>query len=217
MTNLVGPVSMGIVFGLLAKYGHAVVAGFGVAVRIESLALMILMALSSSISPMVGQNWGAGNHDRIDAALRFGFRFSFAWGVFIFAVLAVFGRGIVGLINSDPAVIEATYHYLLIVPLTYSTMGVSMVSGQLFRRTGQAPAIAAVVDHADGLDLRAARDGRRSVVRLSRDFRRRRGRQRTGRRCKLCMGDAYAAWRARGIAGDRPRANQRRDIADCDG
>ena len=102
MTNLVGPVSMGVVFGLLAKYGHAVVAGFGVAVRIESLAVMILMAMSSSISPMVGQNWGAGQHDRIDAALRFGYRFSFAWGVFIFAVLATFGRAIVGLINNDP-------------------------------------------------------------------------------------------------------------------
>jgi len=137
MTNLVGPVSMGVVFGLLAKYGHAVVAGFGVAVRIESLAVMILMALSSSISPMVGQNWGAGRHDRIDAALRFGYRFSFAWGVFIFVVLAAFGRGIVGLINDDPAVIEATYHYLLIVPLTYTAMGVSMVSGSCFVALGR--------------------------------------------------------------------------------
>jgi putative MATE family efflux protein len=137
MTNLVGPVSMGVVFGLLAKYGHAVVAGFGVAVRIESLAVMILMALSSSISPMVGQNWGAGNHARIDAALRFGYRFSFAWGAFIFVILATFGRGIVGLINSDPAVVEATYHYLLIVPLTYSTMGVSMVSGSCFVALGK--------------------------------------------------------------------------------
>ena len=137
MTNLVGPVSMGVVFGLLAKYGHAVVAGFGVAVRIESLAVMILMAMSSSISPMVGQNWGAGRQDRIDDALRFGYRFSFAWGVFIFAVLAVFGRAIVGLINNDPAVVEATYHYLLIVPLTYSTMGVSMVSGSCFVALGK--------------------------------------------------------------------------------
>ena len=137
MTNLVGPVSMGVVFGLLAKHGHAVVAGYGVAVRVESLATMILMALSASISPMVGQNWGAGKHERIDAALAFGYRFSFAYGVFVFAVLAVFGRALVGLINSDPAVIEATYHYLLIVPLSYSTMGVSMVSGACFVALGK--------------------------------------------------------------------------------
>ena len=137
MTNLVGPVSMAVVFGLLSKHGHAVVAGYGVAVRIESLATMILMALSASISPMVGQNWGAGKHQRIDAALSFGYRFSFAYGVFVFAVLAVFGRAIVGLINSDPAVIDATYHYLLIVPLSYSTMGVSMVSGACFVALGK--------------------------------------------------------------------------------
>ena len=86
---------------------------------------------------MVGQNWGAGQQQRIDEALRFGYRFSFAWGAFIFVVLAVFGRGIVGLINDDPAVIEATYHYLLIVPLTYSTMGVSMVSGSCFIALGK--------------------------------------------------------------------------------
>jgi putative MATE family efflux protein len=137
MTNLVGPVSMGIVFGLLSKHGHAVVAGYGVAVRIESLATMILMALSSSISPMVGQNWGAGKHERIDAALAFGYRFSFGYGVFVFAFLATFGRAIVALINSDPAVVDATYHYLLIVPLSYSMMGVMMVSGACFVALGK--------------------------------------------------------------------------------
>ena len=137
MTNLVGPVSMGVVFGLLSKHGHAVVAGYGVAVRIESLATMILMALSASISPMVGQNWGAGKPERIDAALSFGYRFSFAYGVFVFAVLALLGRAIVALINNDPAVVDATYHYLLIVPLSYSTMGVSMVSGACFVALGK--------------------------------------------------------------------------------
>ena len=85
LSNLIGPVSMAVVFGLLAKYGHAVVAGFGVAVRVESLALMVLMALSASIAPMVGQNWGAGRRDRIDAALRLGYRFSLLWGVVAFA------------------------------------------------------------------------------------------------------------------------------------
>ncbi len=137
MTNLIGPVSMGVVFGLLAKYGHAVVAGFGVAVRIESLSLMILMALSGSIAPMVGQNWGAGQYQRIDETLRIGYRFSFVWGVFVFAVLALFGRGIVGLINSDPDVIDATYHYLLIVPLSYSTFGLAMVAGSCFMALGK--------------------------------------------------------------------------------
>jgi len=137
LTNLIGPISMGVVFGLLAKSGHAVVAGFGVAVRIESLALMILMALSGSIAPMIGQNWGARQYARVDTAMQLGYRFSFAWGIFVFVVLATFGRQIVGLINHDPEVIEATYQYLLIVPLSYSTMGVAMVAGSCFVALGR--------------------------------------------------------------------------------
>ena len=76
LSQMIGPVSMAVVIGLLAPHGHAVVAGFGVAQRIESLALMVLMALGSSISPFVGQNWGAGRHGRIREALLVGYRFS---------------------------------------------------------------------------------------------------------------------------------------------
>jgi putative MATE family efflux protein len=137
LTNLIGPVSMAVVFGLLAKYGHAVVAGYGVAVRIESLALMVLMAMSGSISPMVGQNFGAGRPERIDEVLRLGYRFSFAWGVIAFILLGGLGSSIVGFINHDPAVIEATHRYLLIVPLSYSMMGVAMVASSCFTALGK--------------------------------------------------------------------------------
>jgi Na+-driven multidrug efflux pump len=96
-----------------------------------------LMALSASISPMVGQNWGAGRRDRIDAALRLGYRFSLVWGMVAFALLAAIGRPIVALINDDPAVIEATYWYLVIVPLSYSMLGVTMVAGSCFIALGR--------------------------------------------------------------------------------
>ena len=55
-SSLIGPVSMSVLMALLAVHGHAVVAAFGIATRIESLATMVLMALSSSIGPFVGQN-----------------------------------------------------------------------------------------------------------------------------------------------------------------
>jgi len=137
LTNMIGPASMGVVFGLLAKYGHEVVAGFGVAVRIESLALMILMALSSSVSPMVGQNWGARRFGRIREALAFGYKFSFAWGLFAFIALAGFGRPIVAVINDNPGVIEATHAYLLVVSASYGFMGVSMMVGSCFTALGK--------------------------------------------------------------------------------
>jgi putative MATE family efflux protein len=137
MSNLIGPVSMGIVVALLADYGHEVVAGFGVASRIESLATMVIMALAASTGPFIGQNWGARNYDRIYRAQSLGFRFSYLWSLLIFVVLAGAGRFLVGLINDDPAVIEATYAYLLIIPATYGFLGVGAVAGSTFIALGK--------------------------------------------------------------------------------
>jgi putative MATE family efflux protein len=136
-SNLIGPVSMGIVVALLAGYGHEVVAGFGVASRIESLATMIIMALSASTGPFIGQNWGARQYPRIYRAQTIGFRFSYLWSLLAFVVLAGAGRFLVGLINQDPGVIEATYAYLLLIPATYGFLGVGMVAGSTFIALGK--------------------------------------------------------------------------------
>lgn len=137
MSNLVGPISMAVIVSLLAGYGHVVVAGFGVASRIESLATMVLMALSASTGPFVGQNWGAGNHARIYTAHKLGYRFCYVWGVVAFIVLAGAGRRLIGFINEDPGVIEATYAYLLLVPVTYGFFGASMVAMSTFIALGK--------------------------------------------------------------------------------
>ena len=45
--------------------------------------------------------------------------------------------GIIGWINDDPGVIEATYAYLLLVPITYGFLGVGMVAGSTFIALGK--------------------------------------------------------------------------------
>ena len=58
-TNLIGPVTAAYITYLIADYGEAAVAGFGVANRIEAVAAMLMFALSGSIGPFVGQTGGA--------------------------------------------------------------------------------------------------------------------------------------------------------------
>ena len=136
-TNLIGPASMSFLLALLASHGHAVVAAFGVATRIESLAMMLLMALSSSVAPFAGQNFGAGEVGRIREALRLTYRFSIAWGIAVFVLLASCGAPIASFVNDDPNVIAATWHYLVIVPLTFGFMGVGMMASSCFLALGQ--------------------------------------------------------------------------------
>jgi putative MATE family efflux protein len=136
-SNLIAPVSMSVITRLLAGHGAVVVAGFGVASRIESMIQMIIFALSMSLAPFVGQNWGAGYFNRVKLALRLANWFALAWGLFACAVLFISAEFLVSLINDDPAVVEAAVYYLLIVPLGMGFMGVMSNSTSSFNALGK--------------------------------------------------------------------------------
>ena len=85
--NLISPISLTVITRLLAGHGAAVVAGFSVASRIETMLAMVMWALSMSVAPFVGQNWGAGLFERVQRALRVANIFALSWGLFAFACL----------------------------------------------------------------------------------------------------------------------------------
>jgi len=136
LNSLIGPVSMGVIIWLLAEHGPHVVAGFGITSRFEMLVNMVLMSLSSSVGPFVGQNWGARKVDRVYGGLAASYKFSLAWGAACFVLLAPFGDDLVALVNAEPALVESAGWYLLLVPISYGVLGIGMMSGSLFVALG---------------------------------------------------------------------------------
>ncbi len=136
-SNLIAPISMSVITRLLAGHGTVVVAGYGVASRIESMIVMIIFALSMSIAPFVGQNWGAASFDRVKLSLKLSNGFSLIWGVIAYIFLFLSAEYLVGLINDDPSVVQAAVHYLLIVPLSIGLMGVMSNSTSSFNALGK--------------------------------------------------------------------------------
>jgi len=127
-TNIIIPVSMGIITSLVAAYGPAAVAGFGVSSRIESFALTGILALSSVIGPFIGQNWGAGKSDRVILGVRRGQQFALGWGAVACLLLAAAARPIAGLFSDNPDVVATITLYLRIVPISYGLQGVLLVT-----------------------------------------------------------------------------------------
>ena len=136
-SSLVQPISMLIATRLLAGHGHEVVAGYTVAARVETMVHMVLWSASSSISPFVGQNWGAGNFRRVRAALRLCNWFCLGWGVVTFAVLAIVGEVVVHAIDPNPTVVDVAALFFLIIPLSIGFMGVMQVATACFNALGQ--------------------------------------------------------------------------------
>lgn len=91
LTNLATPVGGIIAFRLIAVYGEAAVASYAVIGRIVPLAFCLLFSLSGSIGPIIGQNYGAGQLDRvrgtIDRAVLFAAGFTLLiWPALILGV-----------------------------------------------------------------------------------------------------------------------------------
>lgn len=135
-TNLITPISIGIITELIAFYGATAVASFGIASRIESFALIILMALSGSVSPFVGQNWGAKKYNRVRIALKQCFIFCLFLGFLTAAVLAGIGKPIASVFDSDFEVISTVTNYLQIVPVSYAFYGIILVTSSMFNALG---------------------------------------------------------------------------------
>jgi len=127
-TRLLIPISMGVIYALVASYGHEAVAAFGVGIRIEFFAMTVVFALSTVIGPFVGQNWGAHQFDRVVQGVRYSNIFSLVWGVAMFAILALASRPIASLFNDDPQVISIIMLFLWIVPVGYALFGVFLIS-----------------------------------------------------------------------------------------
>ena len=99
----------------LKFYGEAAVAAFGVGTRIEQIALLPAIGLSSAIISIVGQNNGAGKTDRVRECIRLCSRYGLILIVSASILLFIFATSLVQLFTSDPEVIQVGTNYVRIV------------------------------------------------------------------------------------------------------
>ena len=136
-TNVMEPLSMAMIIRIISKYGEEPVAAFGVGGLVGAMLLIGIRALSLATGPFVGQNFGAGNYDRIRAALRFGSKSSLIWGGVAFVILCLCAGMIAPIFNDDKTVIAAIVLFLQIIPISYGMYGVSTLINSMFNALGK--------------------------------------------------------------------------------
>jgi len=135
-TNLISPISIAITTWLVAQYSSDAVAGYGIAARIESFMLIVLMALSTVIAPFAGQNWGAKRFDRLTEAVSASFKFSWIWGIAVSLLLWLTADYFLVAFTDDPDAIAVAKSYLLVVSMTFSFLGMIMMTSSIANGMG---------------------------------------------------------------------------------
>ncbi len=98
---------------------------------------MMMFALSGSIGPFVGQNWGARKADRVLTGVHASYVFSIGYGLVVALPLFFFGGTIAGLIDDNPSVVGTAALYLALVPWSYGAWGVLMMASASFNALGK--------------------------------------------------------------------------------
>jgi len=135
--SVINPIGIGIVTAIIAGYGDDTVAAFGVATRIESFACIPMLALSASIGPIAGQNWGAGNKHRVIQALKYCYLICVLWSLVIIALFYGFADVFSSLLASSESVAAKSTDYLYIVAVSLVGYGWIIVSSAAFNSLGK--------------------------------------------------------------------------------
>ena len=136
-SNLIGPLSMTFITRLVAGYGSAAVAGFSLASRIETMLAMVVWAISMSVGPFVGQNWGARKFERVWKAVSLANIYAVSWGALSYVVLFLTSPLVINTVTDELAVADAALTYLLIVPIGMGLMGISANASNSFNALGK--------------------------------------------------------------------------------
>ncbi|WP_423839955.1 MATE family efflux transporter [Vibrio mytili] len=127
LSTAMNPLSGAILMMLLSSHGTAAVAAYGAAQRIESILILVLMSLTSALTPFMAQNLGANNPQRAFSGLFISMRFSVVFQGFIFLAMVPLSIPLAALFSQEETVKNLLWHYLLVVPFSYGFQGIVMM------------------------------------------------------------------------------------------
>lgn len=127
VSQMINPLFNAIVMGMLASIDSKAVAAYGVGIRIESVMLIGVIALASSLMPFLAQNMGAGQVERAKIALLGSAKFSIISQFVLYVIIALLARPLAGLFSDDAVVIDYVVIYLYLVPFAYGALGMVIV------------------------------------------------------------------------------------------
>mgnify|MGYP000896791124 CR=1 FL=1 len=114
-------VSFGMIalYGIVNSYGTDVVAAYSIALRIESIPLMLAMSFAAAIAPFVGQNVGANQMQRVKKGYRSALVMTSSISIFISILFLLIPRTLIQVFTMDEQVILIGIEYMHIVAPFY--------------------------------------------------------------------------------------------------
>ena len=120
------------------SFGSAAMAGCGAYSRIEGFAFLPITCFSMALATFVGQNLGAGKHDRVRKGVGFGIACSCIVAETIGVLSYLFAPQLIRFFNSAPEVVEFGVRHMRTICLFYFLLAFSHCIAGILRGAGKA-------------------------------------------------------------------------------
>ncbi len=132
LTNLATPIGVAYVTAIMAQFGDAAVAGNAVISKVQPLAFAGLFALSGSIGPIAGQNYGAGNRERVMQTLHASVKFTLAYTLVACAILLILSGFFIDAFNATGEAASLIRAYCYGFSTMFFFFGITFCTNALF-------------------------------------------------------------------------------------
>jgi|TARA_R110000850_G_scaffold678_21_gene4080 putative MATE family efflux protein len=127
VSQLMPPLAAMLAISAVAGLGESEVAAWGLASRLETLSLMVILAMTMSLPPWLGRCYGAGDWGQIQQLMRLAIKVALVWQLGLGVILALGAPWLSMALAGNPDVqSELTLLIRFLLP-SYAALGVCML------------------------------------------------------------------------------------------
>ncbi len=127
VSQLMPPLAAMLAISVVAGLGESEVAAWGLASRLETLSLMVILAMTMSLPPWLGRCYGAGDWGQIQQLMRLAVKVALVWQLGLGILLALGAPWLAMALAGNPDVqSELTLLIRFLLP-SYAALGICML------------------------------------------------------------------------------------------
>lgn len=138
LTNIATPIGNAYVIASMAQFGTSAVAGSSIISRVAPVAFCAVFALSGSIGPIIGQNFGARRLDRVKQTLWNALMLVFGYVLMVWLLLALARHLLVDLFSLQGTAAEVVLLFCVWLVPSFIFNGASFATNAAFNNLGVA-------------------------------------------------------------------------------
>ncbi|MFC1454858.1 MATE family efflux transporter [Candidatus Undinarchaeota archaeon] len=121
----------------MASFGTNYVASFGLAFRLESLAVMPIMAIAMALMTLVGMFYGAKRYELLKGIIKYSIKIGLVFSSIVGVLLYIFAPLMVRIFTSDATLISLSTAYIRVIVFMYPFMTIGIIISRTFQGMGQ--------------------------------------------------------------------------------